>query len=212
MVIGTSFDIRPFIIYNSYMPVFAQSAITTHLFESPGLLIAGLAIVWAVMRVAGRRTENKKLMHASWASLVLLGVVWLIASQVTTKREQLEAALGDLLLAVEDKDMPAFRDIVLPDSTTQFMGRDLTRDQVEARINEATIDDLMLRSAVVALHENEPELGTTAIRVRAEGAVAEAQGMEFSEWFIRWKYVDGQWKALLLVCEKIGPDAIFDNG
>ena len=193
------------------MPVIAESVVTTYLFESPGLLIAALAVVWAIMRVAGRRTDNKKLMHASWAPLVLCGVVWLVASQVTTKREKLDAALVDLLLSVEDKDMPAFREIVLPDARTQFMGDELTRDQVEARIDQATIDDLMLRRAVVALHENRPELGTTAIRVRAEGAVDAAPGMEFSEWVIRWRYEDDRWRVLGLECISIGPDAIFNK-
>lgn len=196
------------------------------LFESPWMVIVVLAIVWALMRIVGRRTNNKKIQRASWIPLALLAVLWFTASMVTTKRELLAETLDALLLATEDKDMQTFREIVLPEAKTQIPkevranlpnsfkgivpGNVITRDQFIALLEAVTIKDLILLSS--AVEQISTTEGVTYMRLRAEGSVGGgAPGLELSEWAIRWRYVDDRWKVLWLECTAYGPHTIFKD-
>ncbi|MGB0767831.1 MAG: nuclear transport factor 2 family protein [Phycisphaeraceae bacterium] len=178
------------------------------LFESPGWLMAGFAIVWAAMRVIGRRTQNPRLLRVSWCFLAGVALTAAAGHFVTTDRERLETALTDLLLAVEDNDLARVRALIDPDATTRFMAKELDRNDVIERIDDATIDDIKLLSKAVLL-DNEPGFGTTAIRVNAKGSFADFPGTQVSEWAIRWRLEDDRWRAVRFECVAIGADAIF---
>lgn len=182
--------------------------LTRTLFQSPGWAILVFAVVWALMRILGRRTENRRVMLASWLPLLLVGGLIACDWSVTTRREQLPQAVVDLLLAVEEKDAPRFRELVLPEAMTSIFKKELSRDEVEAMVNQAKIADLMVTSSSLHLEEDQ-DTAMTMILVRADGSVNNAPGIEISEWAIRWRYVDGQWRALRLECTAIGAQAIF---
>lgn len=183
--------------------------VTQILFESPGWAIVVFAIAWALLRVTGRRTDNKRLMHLSWLSLAFVGALVATSSLVTTKREELPKALDAMLLAVEHKDTAKFRQLVLPDAMTGVFNRELTRDQVEAMIDSAKINDLKATSSSVVFED--ADNAQTLILIRADGSVSDMPGVEISEWAIRWRYTDGQWRAQRLQCIAIGADAIFNR-
>lgn len=180
------------------------------LFESPGWLMTGLAVCFAVTRVIGRRTGNKRVLHLSWIALGLVVLVFAVSHFVTTQRETLAQALDDLLLAVEDKRLDDVERLIAADAMTQFMGDELTRDQVLARIDEVQFDDILLLDSS-ALLDKQQGYGITGLRVNAKGAIADYPGVNVSEWAIRWRYVDGRWVAIRLECIKFGADALFDR-
>lgn len=194
-----------------------MNTFTYFLFDSPWLVIAGLAITWTLLRIAGRRSGNKRLLHLSWVALGLIGALWLSATLVTTPREELESQLKALLDAVEDQDIARFREVVLPEAMTRFplngmdvnRASELDRDAVEAQLNRAKFDDIILLNSTAVV--DGPTQGATLIRVRAEGASGGVQGMHFSEWAIRWRRVDGQWRAQRLQCTAVGADAFFNK-
>jgi len=69
------------------------------LFESPWPVVAGLAVVWAVMRLVGARLSGgerdalgKRLRTGSWGALGLAAVVLAVAWYVQTPRERMSAA------------------------------------------------------------------------------------------------------------------------
>lgn len=182
--------------------------LTTLLFESPGWAIAVLALAWAIMRVGGRRLGNTKLMRWSWLPLGLLAALLVLSSMVTTKREQLPRAMDDLLLAVEDKDMDRFRELVTKDAVTRVFVRDMSRYQVEKLIREARINDLRVTSINTMI---KGDSAATMVHIRADGEVSSMPGIQISRWLIQWRYVDGQWRAHELDCEAMGADAVFNE-
>ena len=173
------------------------------LFESPGWLMAGLAMGFAITRVLGRRLGNPQLMHLSWIAAGLIGVIFALSYFVTTPREELGMALKDLLLAIEDKRLDDVRLMVDEQAMTQFMGDELTREQMLTRIDAVQFDDIILLGSS-AVMDKQQGYGITGLRVNAKGTVADFPGTNVSEWAIRWRLVDGRWVAVRLDCIKIG--------
>ena len=176
------------------------------LYESPWMIIIGLAILWTLLRIVGRRTDNTALRRASWAPLILIGALALTASLVTTKREQLNDTLDELLLSVEDRDFETFRLVVTDDAEAFFppkpFGQRFTRDGVEDRLKDLKLRDLILLASESAFIDDKD--AATYIRVRAQGSEAGIEGIQVFEWSIKWRYQDGQWRAYRFECFKIG--------
>ena len=169
-----------------------------------------LALGWASLRIAGRRTQNKRLLNLSWVPIGLVVVLYVTSSLVTTQRESLQIALKDLLLAVEDNEPDAIRALIAPEAMTNFQKQELDRDQVLARIDETKIDDIRLIGASVLLDQKKG-MGVTGIRVNVKGSLSDIAGTHISEWAIRWRYEDGQWRATRFECIAIGADALFNR-
>jgi len=180
------------------------------LFESPGWLMAGLAVGFAVTRILGRRSGNPRLLHLSWIAAGLIGVVFALSTFVTTPREELGVTLKELLLAVEDKRLDDVRQMVDEQAMVQFMGDELTREQMLARIEAVQFDDIILLGSS-AVMDKQQGYGITGLRVNAKGTVADLPGTQVSEWAIRWRRVEGRWVAVRLECIKIGVDALFNR-
>ena len=185
----------------------AQSGWVPYLvFESPGWLMAGLALFFAVTRIAGRRTGNRRLLRLSWVAVGLIAALFAASHLVTTQRERLTLALKDLLLAVEDKRFDDVRARVDEQATVQFMGDELTREQMIARVDRVAFDDILLLDSSSAM-DKQQGYGITGLRVNVKGTVADYPGTNVSEWAIRWKYRDGRWVAARLECIRFGADA-----
>lgn len=179
-------------------------------FESPGLTIAVLAMIWAIVRVLGRRQENKALLRLSWLPLVLIVGLLVSSSVVTTARERLPLAVEALVASVEAGDLERFRELVDPDANTLVWGRTFTREQTEKLIAEATINDLKVTwSTVIA----EGATGRSLILVRADGEVVNAAGVNVSEWAVRWaregEGAEARWRATHIECTAMGAEAVF---
>ena len=186
----------------------AAGWLTAMLFESPGWPIAVLALGWMLLRVGGRRMGNAKMMRLSWVVLLLLGGLLLVSSLVTTKREELPKAMDALLLAIEDKQMDRFRERVLPEAMTHFMGQEFDRDAVEQNLGRVTLHDLKSTSSSVVFEGDSAAMRT---KIRADGEILGTTGIDISIWLIRWQYVDGQWRVLRMRCEARGADALFND-
>ena len=197
-------------LYDAHMQTPLNSANTLNhlLFESPGWIILGLAVVWTVMRLVGRRSGNVKLMRASWLPLGLIVSLLACASLVTTPREALAKTMTQLLLAVEYNDMPAFREMVLPEAMTSVFDREMSRDELEKLIGKAKINDLKVTSSSIHI---EGDSAMCMVIIRADGSVANAPGIQLTRWAIRWRLEDDQWRAQRLECLAIGADAVFNR-
>jgi len=181
------------------------------LFESPGWLMAFLALGFVVTRILGRRTANPRLIHLSWIAFGLIVLLFASSYFVTTKREKLTVAVNDLLLAVEDKQFDDVRALVADEAMVQFRGDELTREQMIARVEQVEFDDIILLGSSAAM-DTQQGYGITGLRVNAKGTVRDFPGTQVSEWAIRWRYVDGRWVAIRLECTRIGADALFNRG
>ena len=186
----------------------------THLvFESPGWALVVLALVWMALRVGGRRSGNKRLMHLSWIPLGLVAVLIATSTMVTTKREQLLATQNQMLVVIEDGDYSAFRQIVTADAEALFppgrSAQTFTRDGMEAQLQSADVKDLLLMSSQAAVIDE--TTAVTVIRVRARGDYAGVVGVQVMQWSIEWRYTDGQWQAYAFECTKIGVDALLNR-
>ena len=180
------------------------------LFESPGVLMTFFAVCFALTRLIGRRTGNRRVLHLSWVSLALVAAVFASSYFVTTPRETLGQALEELLLAVEDKRLADVERLIDPDAMTQFQGDELTRQQVLDRIDAVQFDDILLLDSS-ALLDKKQGYGITGLRVNVKGTVADFPGVNVSEWAIRWRQVGGGWVAVRLECIKFGADALFNR-
>lgn len=180
------------------------------LFESPGWLMFFLALCFAGTRIVGRRTGNPRLIHLSWIAVGLIALLFATSYFVTTKREKLTIALRDLLLAVEDKKFDDVRALVSEEAMIAFMGAELTREEMIARVDAVQFDDIILLNSA-ALMDTEPNTGTTAFRVNAKGTVNDFPSVNVSKWAVRWRYVDGKWVAIRFECIDMGRDAFFNR-
>lgn len=180
------------------------------LFESPGILMAVFAICFALTRLIGRRTGNKRVLHLSWAALALTGVVFAASHWVTTPRETLIQALKDLVAAVEEKRFADVEQMIDPFAVTLFMGDELSRQQVLDRIDAIMFDDILLLDSS-ALVDTQTGYGITGLRVNVKGTVADYPGVNVSEWAIRWRYEEksGRWVAVRLECLQFGAEGLF---
>lgn len=191
----------------------AQSGWIPYLvFESPGWLMAFFALCFAVTRIVGRRTGNPRLMHLSWIAAGLVALLFAASYFVTTPREQLTAALRDLLLAVEDKRFDAVRTLVDDTAMIQFMDDELTREQMIAKVDEVQFDDIILLGSSATVDASQG-YGITGLRLNVRGTVADFPGTNVSEWAIRWRYEKDtdRWVAIRLECIKFGADALFNR-
>ena len=183
--------------------------LSIYLFESPWLIIVGLAILWTLMRIISRRKDSKLLRRATWLPLILIVLLWATAALVTTRREKLLDTLDAMLLSIEDKDDQTFHQIVPEDAVALFPPRPVastyTRDQIEARLNDFEVRDLLLLQAQAALiGESE---AVTVIVVRANGTVMGVAGLQKFTWSITWRYVGDRWEAYDFECLHIGFDS-----
>jgi|GEM_PF-2229073 len=187
--------------------------LTYLVFESPGWALVVLALVWMALRVGGRRSGNKRLVHLSWIPLALVGVLIATSMLVTTKREQLLETQEQMLLAVEAGDYPAFRQAVAEDAEALFppgrSAQTFTRDGMEAQLDQADIGDLLLMGSQAAMINE--DTAVTVIRVRARGDYAGVMGVQVTQWSIQWRYADGRWRAYAFECIKIGVDALLNQ-
>ena len=199
----------------------AQSGYLPYLlFESPGWLMFGLAMGFAVTRILGRRTGNERLIHLSWIAVGLIAVLFATSMLVTTKREKLTVALKELLLAVEDKDFDTVRTLVDETATIAYTGSEndrppyleaeLTRDQMILVVDQVTFDDIILIGSSAAM-DSQQGYGITGMRINAKGSINDLLGMNVSEWAIRWRYQDGKWVAIRLECTGMGDDVLFNR-
>ena len=169
-------------------------------------MIVVLAVVWAVMRIAGRRAEKPALQRASWIPMAMIVVLLFSQTLVTTKAERLNEALDAMLLSVEDADYDTFRQIV-PDDAEAFFppgraAQRFTRDGVIDRLEDVKIRALILLSAEPAMIGE--DAAVTLIRVRAQGSDAGLGGIQFFEWAITWRYEDDRWQAHRFECTSMG--------
>lgn len=180
--------------------------VSHYLFESPWLIIVGLAVVWLVLRVVARMKQNKTLQRASWAPLVLIVALWAAATLVTTRGEKLVQTVEALLLSVEDKDFDTFRTIVPEDAVAYFPpGRNperYTRERVERRLTDANVRDLLLLGIEAGLVGE--DAAVTVIDIRAQGEYSGIVGLQRYTWVITWRYTDGRWEAYEFECTDVG--------
>lgn len=180
--------------------------VSHYLFESPWMIIAGLAIVWTVLRIVGRRNQSKVISRASWLPLVCIAALLITSSMVTTRQEKLVDALDALLLSIEDKDMDTFRDIVPQDAKAYFppgrKAETFTRDSVERRLKDANIRDLLLLGTEAGMIGERDAV--TIIELRAQGDYAGIIGLQKYTWSITWRYVGERWEAYEFECLAIG--------
>ncbi|MEM7682622.1 MAG: nuclear transport factor 2 family protein [Planctomycetota bacterium] len=90
-----------------------------YLFENPWLAVIGLVVLFAVLRVLGRSTGNKKLVLASNLPVLLAGAVALAAHFVETDAEKLDAWTGAVLTASAEPDVGAMDRYIAPDAVVK---------------------------------------------------------------------------------------------
>ena len=181
--------------------------LTRMLFEDPWPIIVALVIVWAILRIAGRRIEDKRLVASSWGVLALIAGVMAVSILVVTPREKLVAAMDRLLLAVEEGDVAGFHAIVPEDATATYFGVELDRSMVDARLGEADVADLTLLSREAGMINDQHAV--YYIRVRARGGTDGIEGLDVSDWSIEWRLIDGRWQAIRFEHQGSGVQKLF---
>ncbi|MFN3167454.1 MAG: hypothetical protein ACE37H_10365 [Phycisphaeraceae bacterium] len=179
--------------------------VSYYLFESPWLIIVGLALVWLVLRVSSRAKQDKTLSRVSWAPLLLIVALWVTSALVTTRREKLADTLEALLVAVEDEDTDTFRAIVPEDAEALFppppFAARFGRDGMEEQLKTFEVDDLLLLQSSYAV---DGERALMQIVVRAKGAAGGIAGLQKFTWEITWRYVNDRWEPYAFACTKMG--------
>lgn len=175
-------------------------------FENPWPIVVGLVLAWAVMRIAGRRAEHKKVMLASWAVLAVAAAVIVVASMVQTPREKLVRAMEQLIVAVEQGDVQTFHALVPEDAKATYYGVPFTRRMIDSQLDEANLEDLTLISQEQAMAPNGQAV--VYMRIRATGG---GGFLSISDWAIVWELRDGQWQAIDFRHEGEATDNLFGD-
>ncbi|MEM6749513.1 MAG: hypothetical protein AAF612_03495 [Planctomycetota bacterium] len=167
-----------------------------NLFESPWLIIVGLVVVFAVLRVLGRSLANKKLVWASHAPLLLAGGVALLAHFVETDAEKIDGWTGELLAATTVPDVAAMDRFIDPgavikdekgDQLATWAGvkRTIQRDIFDGHGH--TVDSVARAS----------EAGVMAASVRIQSRIGSSEQVHPTRWEWVWKKGDdGRWRVV----------------
>ncbi len=136
------------------------------------------------------------LIRRNLATLVALGVVVLVTlgfalleKLVVTDREQLEMAVANLMVSIEQNDLPAVQALIEPSA-------EAVRSDAEALMPEVDISDTGATSLVVEIDDSsEPLRAESQFLGRLDG-VHKRSGQRlfyFDQVVIQWVKRDGQW-------------------
>lgn len=171
----------------------AEADLSSMLFENPWPAVIALVGVSSVLRVIGKRQNQKRLVIASYAALALGLGVYATAALVNTDREQLIERTEALISATSPVDESALRDLFSGNAVLLKedggLWRDLDAGLVAERLRQANAQDHTLR-AVEAV-SNRPGQGISTMDVSSRvGGVPNR-----STWEIVWlRDEDGRWR------------------
>ncbi|MEM6551818.1 MAG: hypothetical protein AAF750_06800 [Planctomycetota bacterium] len=121
-----------------------------YVLENPWPVMVGCVVLWAVLRVLGRRKESKGLVVASWVMLVMGAGAGVLGHFVETRGERLLVAVDGFLVAAGEGRVSGaggMEGYVAPGlMVTDSKGTmQVTWDEVRDRLEGVTIDELSYR-------------------------------------------------------------------
>lgn len=163
------------------------------LFESPWALMVVFTVTGLILLSAGQKRHNKGLMLGAAGALVLAVGAYLLASSVTTDREQLKQETRDLVAATAPLDNAALNRLLAPNVTVTGPTGDVwvKAGQVLPRVQHVLqsnpLNSQSIRSLDAAAHDN--GWGESAVTVHTDinGGNSLNTG-----WLLTWEKAPGE--------------------
>ncbi|MEM7626313.1 MAG: hypothetical protein AAF333_12015 [Planctomycetota bacterium] len=171
----------------------AEADLTSILFENPWPAVIALLGVSSVLRLVGKRQEQKRLVIVSWAALVLGLAVYATAALVNTDREVLIERTEALVAATSPVDEPTLRAIFAENAVLLGPEGDLWDDLdavfVAQELDEHGVKDNQIR--LVDARSPRPGVGVSTMDVSSRILGVPQR----STWELAWqKDADGRWR------------------
>lgn len=164
----------------------ADTTLTQMFLENPWPAVVALVGVSAVLRIIGKRQEQKRLVVAGWIALALGLGVFVLASAVNTDRETLIARTEAFVEATSPADRAAldaifFDSVVLLGPEGDYWD-DLDADFVVERLDRFKVDVLDARD--IDAVADRPGYGVSVMRVSHD---VMGQRVPATQWEIGWQ-------------------------
>ncbi|MEM1213884.1 MAG: hypothetical protein AAGI68_16470 [Planctomycetota bacterium] len=164
-----------------------------YVLENPWPVMVGCVVLWAVLRVLGRRRESRGLVIASWVVLLLGAGAGLLGHFVETRGEKLLVAVDGFLVAAGEGrvlGVDGMEGYVAPGlvATDSQGAVQVTWVEVRDRLQGVTIDELSYRvvpPVVMAAGGAQGAALEIDVRVTAGG-----QPVGTTRWRMNWVYSD----------------------
>ncbi|MEL7088175.1 MAG: hypothetical protein AAGL98_06985 [Planctomycetota bacterium] len=171
----------------------AEADWTTLLFENPWPAVIALLGVSSVLRLVGKRQDQKRLVQVSWVALFLGLGVYLTATLVNTDRETLIERTRAMIAATSPVDEPALR-ALFADRALLLGPEGDVWDELDAvfvarELDEHGVKDNQIR--LVDARANRPGVGFSTLDVSSK-----IMGIpQRSTWELAWQRdADGDWR------------------
>ena len=173
--------------------ILAANDLTSILFENPWPAVIALLAVSSILRLVGKRQDQKRLVAVSWVALLLGLGVYATAALVNTDREVLIERTEAMVAATSPVDEPALRAIFADNALLLGPEGDVWDDLnavfVAKELNEHGVTDNQVR--LVDAQSSRPGVGVSTMDVSSK-----IMGMpQRSTWELGWqKDADGTWQ------------------
>jgi len=162
------------------------------LFEALWFPCALAALGLVLLLFVGRRMEHARRGRLWIAWMLLTAGLFLLQKAVVTDREEIRAALGRLIQAVESEDTRAIGELIASDYSDETFDREALMSWVEGQLQQVRVDDTIVIRWDASVSDDRAEL-----RFRAFAAIDHAQvgaGRASGEWLLRWKRDATGWR------------------
>lgn len=175
-------------------PILLEIAWPEWLFANPWPLVAGLVLLFAGLRLVGRRMEKPKLLRASWGALGLLAVVIAGAQLVETPSEKLVRQTEEMAQASIGPNFKVLGALLAPEVKVSIGDQSrviMTGDQaLRARLVQAQVQTLGCSGMVATLVD--ARTAWVQVSIQASGAQWDSHGM--TTWKIHWSKTPAGWR------------------
>lgn len=176
-------------------PILSEIAWPEWLFGNPWPLVVVLALLFAGLRLVGRRLEKPKLTHASWAALGAMALVIVGSQLVETTQKKLVRQTKELVTAsigprfdVLDRLLAPEVKVSVGDQTHVVM----TGDQaLRARLKQAQVKTMSCSNLEATVEDG----GNAWVRISVEASGAQWDGAGMTTWRIYWVKTPAGWRA-----------------
>lgn len=178
-----------------------MSFLQTLFFESPFWLGIFCFLGFAVVLLLRRRWTGNAARYSLPITLAVVVLLFLVQSLVTTQREEIQEATDALVVAVENKTVPAIRRVISPDYSSEGMDSDAIVDSIESILQSVTVRGTQIARLDVIVEGDQAHmiLGARAT-VSIRGAIGE---FHTGRWRVEWRREGDAWKITSLRPEQI---------
>ncbi len=175
-------------------PILLEIAWPEWLFGNPWPLAVGLVLLFAGLRLVGRRMEKPKLLRASWGALGAMLLVLAAAYLVETRSERLVRQTRELAQAGIGPDFKVLDSLLAPEikvsTGNQSRGIAISDQVLRARLASMQAKTMVCSNMEATFTADDAAF----VHVSVQAGSARWEGAVMTTWNVYWKKTPAGWR------------------